>query len=183
MRRLASVQKALAINGQTNVRFTIIGDGRERAWLRDHLRRTELAGVLLGDALATAYANMDLFVFPSETETVGNVVLEAMASGVPVVAMAHGGPKFIADPGRSAVLASDERAFVDAVCALVRDEARRETMRRAARAKALEMSWDRIFDDVCRGYATAISDPAGQHRARGGAVLTGTDPSRVATGL
>ena len=110
VRQLQAIQTALAADGLTNVRFTVVGDGRERPWLREHLRRAELTGVLRGDALAIAYANMDLFVFPSETETVGNVVLEAMASGVPVVAMAHGGPKFIADPGRSAILAADHRA-------------------------------------------------------------------------
>src|SRR5262245_55905708 len=157
VRQLHAIQTALAADGLTNVRFTVVGDGAERPWLREHLRRAELTGVLRGEALATAYANMDLFVSPSETDTVGNVILEAMASGVPIVAMAHGGPKFIADPGRSAVLADDHRGLVDAVRALVPDAARRDDMRRAARARALELSWDRIFDDVCRGYATAMS--------------------------
>jgi glycosyltransferase involved in cell wall biosynthesis len=166
IRRLVAIQTALAADGHTNVRFTIVGDGCERAWLRDHLRRADFTGVLRGEALATAYANMDLFVFPSETETVGNVVLEAMASGVPVVAMTHGGPKFIADPGRSAILAADHRGFVDAVRELVPDEARREVMRQAARARALVMSWDRIFDNVCRGYASAISLAANDSQNR-----------------
>jgi glycosyltransferase involved in cell wall biosynthesis len=157
VRQLHAIQTALAADGLTNVRFTVVGDGKERVWLREHLRRAELTGVLRGEALATAYANMDLFVFPSETETVGNVVLEAMASGLPVVAMAHGGPKFIADPGRSAILAEDHRGLIDAVRALVPDAARRDEMRRAARRRALELSWDRVFDQVCRGYVTAMS--------------------------
>src|SRR5262245_24697132 len=183
VRRLEAVQRALAVDGHTNVRFTIVGDGNERPWLREHMRRADFTGVLRGEALAAAYANMDLFVFPSETETVGNVVLEAMASGVPVVAMAHGGPRFIADPGRSAVLASDHHELVDAVRALVRDEARRDAMRRAARTRALEMSWDRIFDGVCSAYATAISVSADRRHESGGAVVTEADASRVATGL
>jgi phosphatidylinositol alpha 1,6-mannosyltransferase len=183
VRQLHAIQTALAADGLTNVRFTIVGDGRERQWLREHLRRAELTGVLRGEALATAYANMDLFVFPSETETVGNVVLEAMASGVPVVAMTHGGPKFIADPGRSAVLATDHRGLIDAVRALVPDAARRGEMRRAARTRALDLSWDRIFDEVCRGYAVAISLADGQRRAAGDSVVNGAGASRAATGL
>jgi len=62
---------------------------------------------------------MDVFVFPSETETVGNVVLEAMASGLPIVAMAQGGPRFVATSRGSALLARDHRQFIDAVAALV----------------------------------------------------------------
>src|SRR5215510_1033851 len=55
VRQLQAIQTALAVDGLTNVRFTIVGDGRERPWLREHMRRTELTGVLRGDALATAY--------------------------------------------------------------------------------------------------------------------------------
>src|SRR5262249_53901735 len=69
VRQLQAIQTALAADGLTNVRFTIVGDGKERVWLREHLRRAEFTGVLRGEALATAYANMDLFVFPSVTET------------------------------------------------------------------------------------------------------------------
>ena len=57
--------------------------GGDEAWLRERLRRAEFTGVLRGEELSTAYANMDLFVFPSHTDTFGNVVLEALASGVP----------------------------------------------------------------------------------------------------
>src|SRR5262245_14581935 len=156
VRQLQAVQAALAADGMTNVRFTIVGDGAEREWLARHMPHTELTGVLRGEALATAYANMDVFAFPSETETVGNVVLEAMASGVPIVAMAHGGPKFITGPGRSAILCADHRAFVEAVRGLAADRTRRAAMGRFARAGAVESSWDRIFDDVCRAYGVAI---------------------------
>ena len=179
---LPDLEQAL-IDAGINYRFTIVGNGTDGAWLRSRMKRAEFTGVLRGEALASAYANMDVFAFPSETETVGNVVLEAMASGVPVVAMAHGGPRFIADPGRSAILANDHHELVDAVRALVRDEGRRDAMRRAARTRALEMSWDRIFDGVCSAYATAISVSADRRHESGGAVVTGADASRVATGL
>jgi glycosyltransferase involved in cell wall biosynthesis len=157
VRRLQAVEAALRADGVTSVRFTIVGEGAERDWLARHMRRAELTGVLRGEALATAYANMDLFIFPSETETVGNVVLEAMASGVTVVAMSRGGPKSIAEHGRSAILCADQDSFVDAVRALVRDAARRSAVGKAARTRALDLSWDRIFDQVWQAYDVAVT--------------------------
>jgi phosphatidylinositol alpha 1,6-mannosyltransferase len=139
------------------VRFTIVGDGREREWLQHHMTRAIFTGVLRGDALAAAYADMDVFVFPSQTETVGNVVLEALASGVPVVAMDQGGPRCVARSCEGAVLAADHDALTAAVCQLVREPAKREGMRTAARAWALGRSWDAIFDGVYRAYAAAVA--------------------------
>ena len=81
--------------GVTNFRFVIVGHGGDEAWLREHLPGAEFTGVLRGEALATAYANMDLFVFPSHTDTFGNVVLEALASGVPAIVTPDGGPRTI----------------------------------------------------------------------------------------
>jgi glycosyltransferase involved in cell wall biosynthesis len=156
VRLLAQIEQALVADGCTSIRFTIVGEGKEREWLRRHLDRATFAGVLRGETLAAAYANMDLFAFPSETETFGNVVLEAMASGVPVVAMARGGPKFLAGPGPSLALAHSHVEFVDTVRRLARDAAQRKVMGAAARARALQMSWDRIFDAVYRAYAEAV---------------------------
>ena len=153
VRMLAAVERTLVASGVTTYRFVIIGEGSERAWLEQHMTRAELPGVLRGPALARAYADMDLFVFPSETDTVGNVVLEAMASGVPVIAMTQGGPRFLVEAGVSGLLVSDERELADAVLALIRDRARRERMREAARARASTLSWDRIFDSVYNVYA------------------------------
>ncbi len=82
IRLLQAVESELDAEG-LDVRFTIVGDGSEREWLHQNMLRAELTGVLRGDALADAYAQMDIFAFPSETDTVGNVVLEAMASGIP----------------------------------------------------------------------------------------------------
>lgn len=156
VRTLAAIERALAADGQSaHLHFTIVGDGTEREWLRRHLRRATFTGVLRGEDLAAAYANMDLFVFPSQTETVGNVVLEAMASGVAVVAMAQGGPRFVASPDHSAILAGDHSEMIEAVRLLVRDRERRDAMRMAARAWALGRSWDAIFDGVYRAYDAA----------------------------
>jgi len=110
VRLLHALEAELDAEG-LDVRFTIVGDGSEREWLRRRMLRADFTGVLHGEALAEAYAQMDVFAFPSETDTVGNVVLEAMASGVPVVAMASGGPKFIVDTGTTALVAHSRDAF------------------------------------------------------------------------
>ena len=81
--------------------------------------------MLRGAALAEAYANMDVLVFPSHTDTFGNVVLEALASGVPAVVTPDGGPKFIVRDGETGFVTEDDR-FAEAVAELVRDRARLE---------------------------------------------------------
>ena len=83
---LAKVQQELERMGVTNFHFLFVGHGNEENWLRERLPRAEFTGVLRGGELSEAYANMDLFVFPSHTDTFGNVVLEALASGVPAIA-------------------------------------------------------------------------------------------------
>src|SRR5260370_38854670 len=99
VRFLATIEKALQKAGQTDYRFLIVGDGSEREWLMANLRQADFPGVLTGEALARAYANMDLFVFPSYTDTFGNVILEAKPSGVPAGGTAGGGPKFRGESG------------------------------------------------------------------------------------
>jgi phosphatidylinositol alpha 1,6-mannosyltransferase len=152
VRRLAAVEQALATTRSVPYRLVIVGEGSERGWLQKHLTNVEFCGVLVGDALARVYANMDLFVLPSETETFGNVVLEAMASGVPVVAMARGGPRFIVEEEVTGVLAHDERELADATVSLVHDAARRAQMGRAARAQAEAASWDNICERLYHVY-------------------------------
>jgi glycosyltransferase involved in cell wall biosynthesis len=161
VRVLAQLDDALSAAGLgKDVRFTIVGHGNEREWLERHMPEATFTGVLAGDCLSSAFANMDLLVFPSQTETVGNVVLEALASGVPVVAMAQGGPQFVGTTRESAELAADHAEMIALVINLVRDERRRDAMRRAARAWAEGRSWDSIFDGVYRAYAEAVTSPS-----------------------
>jgi phosphatidylinositol alpha 1,6-mannosyltransferase len=152
---LARVERELATMGLGGVRFLIVGHGSEEESLRRDLTEAEFAGVLRGEALARAYANMDVLVFPSHTDTFGNVVLEALASGVPAVVTPDGGPKFIVREGETGFVAEDDR-FAEAVAELVRDRARLEAMRLKARQYALGCSWDTVFDRVYAGYETAF---------------------------
>jgi phosphatidylinositol alpha 1,6-mannosyltransferase len=152
---LARVERELKAMGVDGVRFLIVGHGSEEAALRRELAEAEFAGVLRGAALARAYADMDVLVFPSHTDTFGNVVLEALASGVPAVVAPDGGPKFIVQDGETGFVTEDDH-FAGAVAELVRDRARLEEMRLKARAHALGCSWDAVFDRVYLGYETGL---------------------------
>ena len=138
-------------------RFLIVGDGSERAWLQANLASAELPGILRGSQLAEACANMDLFVFPSRTDTFGNVVLEAFASGVPAVVSNAGGPKFIVTPGVNGFVASTPDDFIELTTTLLTDAALRARMGSAARDYASTQSWDCVFEQVYQGYRTGIA--------------------------
>jgi phosphatidylinositol alpha 1,6-mannosyltransferase len=156
---LAQIQQELEAQGLTNFRFLIVGQGLEESWLRARLPRAEFTGVLRGEELARAYARMDLFVFPSHTDTFGNVVLEALASGVPAIVTPNGGPRYIVRDGETGHICADA-GFSQAIAGILRDPARHAEMRRAARAYALTASWDAVFDSVYAGYQEACAGKA-----------------------
>ena len=118
------------------------------------LPRVHLTGVKQGTDLATAYASADVFAMPSTTETFGNVTLEAMASGVPVLAVAAGGVLefgrtyencLLADPARPDELA----AGLDRLLA---DDSLREQLAAGGRTTALDRRWEPIFDALVSDY-------------------------------
>jgi phosphatidylinositol alpha 1,6-mannosyltransferase len=152
---LARVQQELEAMGHKSFRFLIVGHGGEEAWLRERLHRAEFTGVLRGEELSTAYANMDLLVFPSHTDTFGNVVLEALASGVPAVVTPDGGPKTIVRDGETGRIACDDQ-FSHAVAGILGHPEIHTEMRIAARRHALTMSWDAVFDGVYGGYQSIL---------------------------
>jgi phosphatidylinositol alpha 1,6-mannosyltransferase len=162
---LALVERQLAAMGLTGVRFLIVGHGSEEAALRRGLAQVEFAGVLRGAALADAYANMDVLVFPSHTDTFGNVVLEALASGVPAVVTGDGGPKYIVRDQETGFVTVDER-FAEVIAKLIRDRAGLDRMRLRAREYALGCSWDVVFDRVYAGYGAALPVGAGWQNER-----------------
>jgi glycosyltransferase involved in cell wall biosynthesis len=152
---LVRIQQELEAQGETNFRFLMIGQGKQEAWLRERLPRAEFAGVLKGEPLAQAFARMDLFVFPSHTDTFGNVVLEALASGVPAIVTPDGGPPTIVRDNLTGRIVGDD-GFTAAIAALLADPARHAQMRQAARAYALAASWDSVFEGVYAGYPLAF---------------------------
>ncbi len=149
---LPAIERALQAGDISNACFLIVGHGDEEATLRANLSQAYFMGVQRGEALAQSYADMDLFVFPSETDTFGNVVLEALASGVPAAVTTGGGPKFIVRDGVTGVVRPAAQ-LPEAICDLVSDESSLHAMGQAARAYALTCSWDAIFDDVYAGYS------------------------------
>ncbi len=155
---LIRMQEELERLGQINFRFLIVGHGAEEQWLRERLHRAEFTGILHGEALAAAYARMDLFVFPSHTDTFGNVVLEALASGVPAIVTLDGGPKTIVRDGQTGRVVPEEEFAVAAAGVLANAEMH-QAMRQAARAYALTMSWDNVFEGVYRAYHSLLSRP------------------------
>ena len=148
---LTNVQRELEAMGNRDFRFLIVGAGAEEEYLRKHLPRAEFAGVLNGEALAAAYANMDLFIFPSHTDTFGNVVLEALASGVPAIVTPDGGPCTIIRDGVTGRIAPDAE-FSNAIADLIAQPILHDAMRRVARSYALKTSWDSVFEGVYLAY-------------------------------
>jgi len=141
-------------------RLAIVGDGPARATLQRHFAGTptEFIGYLKGDDLAHAYAAADIFVFPAANETLGNVVLEAMASGLPVVAPRSGGVlDNVIDQQNGLLFDPDDRAgLVSCVQQLLNDQSVARQMSVGARAHAEAQTWAGVLDDLLDNYAALI---------------------------
>jgi len=153
VRWLRTIEDELERQSIAHYELWIAGHGAEEQWLRRNLWRRQLTGVLKGEPLASFYANLDLFAFPSETDTYGNVIQEAMASGVPCVVTSGGGPKYLVRHEADGLIAHGEQAFARSCARLVREESTRRHMALQARQSALEATWDKVFDGVYRVYA------------------------------
>ena len=116
----------------------------------------DFAGALHGSDLGRAYANMDVFAFPSLTYTYGNVVLEALSAGAPAVVSDGGGPRFIVRHEETGFIAKNLVEFRDRVMDLARDPELLARMRTAARQQALASSWDKVFENVYAGYERGL---------------------------
>jgi hypothetical protein len=114
-------------------------------------------GTLSPDDVAVAMASADPFVFPSLTDTAGNVVLEAQASGLPVVVTNAGGPHENMIAGRTGVVSTDRDDFIRLTSLLARSANRRKWLGLHARAYALERRWEVSLEPLYRAYAEACS--------------------------
>ncbi len=152
VRLLRKIEQGLLQAGIRDFRIMVVGDGSEMAWLKRRLKQGEFAGVLRGEDLARAYANMDLFVFPSRTDTYGNVVQEAAASGVPAVVTNEGGPRHLVMHGATGYVTGNDAEFVATVVELARDRERLKQLGAAAREKMAGISWDAAFEKTYAAY-------------------------------
>ncbi len=141
-------------------RSMIVGDGPAREELMQRLPDTLFTGHLTGEALARAYASSDVFFFPSETETFGNVTLEAMASGLPAVCADATGSSGLVRHGVSGFLAPAGEAdvFLEYVARLATDAALRYTMGENAVLLAQQYEWDAVLSRIA-GYYDEILSP------------------------
>lgn len=152
VRMLAAVELLLRQHGLKNYEFCIVGEGSERLWLQQNLSSAVFRGLLKGDVLADAYAQMDALLFPSETDTFGNVVLEAAASGVPALVSADGGPKYLVEHGVTGFVASSAEDYAEAIFKLAASKALRVEMGGAAREAARSRSWNAVFEGMYQNY-------------------------------
>lgn len=139
-------------------RLVFVGDGPYGAALRARLPEAHFAGFQSGAALARWYASADVFVCPSTTETFGNVALEALASGVPVVGVDEGGVADLVRHGQDGLIARahDPASLADALAALLLDPRRRRDLGEAARAAAILHRWPEVNRTLLRSYERVI---------------------------
>ncbi|MET8639397.1 glycosyltransferase family 4 protein [Streptomyces sp. NPDC004096] len=145
--------------GLEGVRVVVVGDGPSEPTLRSALPGAAFLGRRTGDELARIFASLDVFVHTGPFETFCQTVQEAMASGVPVVAPAAGGPLDLVAHGRTGLLVppGDTAAFRDAVQTLVSDRALRNEYGTAARALVEGRTWAAVGDQLIGHYADVLA--------------------------
>lgn len=158
---LLAVAKSIPAELNEKIQWLIIGDGPLREKLETQAPNNVIfTGYLDGKYLAQAYSASDLFVFPSSTETFGNVVLEALASGIPVIGANSGGVKNIIKSGEIGILCTpgNVEEFTKAIIHLINNSPLRKQMGIAGRNYALTQSWNLIFEDLIWQYTKVIDE-------------------------
>ncbi|MBP0000358.1 MAG: glycosyltransferase family 1 protein [Cyanobacteria bacterium SID2] len=144
-----------------DARLALVGDGPHREALEEHFAgtSTHFVGYLRGLELGSAYASADAFVFPSRTETLGLVLLEAMAAGCPVVAAGTGGITDIVTDGANGYLfdPSDDAGAVRATQRLLENRVERETLRSNARIEAERWGWEAATRHLQQYYRQVLT--------------------------
>jgi phosphatidylinositol alpha 1,6-mannosyltransferase len=144
--------------GRSDWKLVLVGDGPIRGELQRGMPDARFLGYLSGKALSTAYASSDLLVFPSTTETFGNVTLEAMASGVVPVCVRAGGASGVVRDGENGYLANprDPVDLAGRIEFLLDHPDRRMAMAESALAFARSQTWDRIFQHLFDSYRLTV---------------------------
>ena len=159
-KQIERIRPVLAALPQT--RLALVGDGPYRNQLERLFEgtATTFVGYLAGEDLASAYASGDAFLFPSSTETLGLVLLEAMAAGCPVVGANRGGIPDIVSDGENGCLydPDDPPSLIAAVNGLLGDEEARRTLRASAREEAERWNWASATEQL-RGYYASVVAP------------------------
>ncbi len=144
-----------------NACLALVGDGPHRQALESHFAgtATQFVGYLQGKELGAAFASADAFVFPSRTETLGLVLLEAMAAGCPVVAARSGGiPDIVADGVNGFLFdPTDDQGAIAATQRLLANPAEREILRQNARAEAERWGWSAATRQLRMYYQTVVA--------------------------
>ncbi len=164
--RLAAEKRLDLLSGVADlpgVKLAIVGGGPHEAAVRRQLPSAVFLGQQQGDALARAYASLDIFVHSGPHETFGNTLQEAAASGLPVVAPAAGGPLDIVEDGVTGFLVTpgDRNALTQAVAALASDWQLRTAQGHAARRSMLSRSWSAKGDELISHYTAVLDRAAG----------------------
>jgi glycosyltransferase involved in cell wall biosynthesis len=149
--------------------LVLAGGGPEEGLLRERLSdRATFLGWVSGDALAQVYASADAFLFASTTETFGQVILEAQASGLPVVAVERGGPASLIEHRETGLLAPpDVSALADAVVEVTTTPALAERIGRGALTAVRGRSWEAALDRLATAYRSALADGGSYRLERG----------------
>ncbi len=152
---------------EPRLHLLLAGGGPEEGELRARLgEHATFLGWLEGDDLARAYASADLFLFCSRTDTYGQVVLEAGASGLPVVAVGEGGPAALIENRHTGILCQpDADHLAGAVLQLTASPALRSRLGEAAQGVAATRSWGRAMEQLGNGYRRALAEPAASRQA------------------
>ncbi len=150
----------------SNTHLVVVGEGPASLEMQQELAGLPVTftGYLAGEALATAYASSDVFAFPSRTETFGQVVLEAMASGLPIVGLIAEGVCDLVENERTGLLIADSHIQEDAQIveyrkaleSLIQDTQKRQKMRNAALIEAQQRSWYEAMECLVRGYQEVV---------------------------
>jgi len=135
-------------DSKSPVRPIFVGDGPYMAEMKKLLPHAIFTGYLDGEDLARAYASADFFVFPSTTDTFGNVILEAQASGLPVIVSDIGGPRDLVEHGTDGLITKghDGGELTEAIRTLANDSTLRINMGKAARSRVESRNWTEAFE-------------------------------------